>query len=706
MTDDVGKIAAGGLYARPIVYRYRHCPACRRDWPAKRSHCPSCVRWLGDHPLERTEWQIVPSRARPSEGVDYRLIGASAIVLRLISEVPPKRALHGMTTILRKIFAGLDAGSLCAIPDHGWLVWTTRGLRIAFLRAQEIERNLTASLHQIEEHLNGQIRWGTWIDQYVVPFDAEDQPAISDITARAVFHFEPDNVLLCSDTVAEINRHWEHFVCVPRRALDGGERQGYRLLGHKRPSALDHAEVADRSDFVGRESELALLDSYHRRSRAAHGRVALIAEAGCGKTRLVREWRRRHPSLRAIAANFSLFGGDVAAFAGQLADLPPDRITTEALLHSAIARVESDHVDVVVLDDLHWADTETAAFVIRLLDGLSARAILVLLITRPSGRPLVERLNPAAKLELQPLPSSAAQNMALQLIRCSRVAEIATRASQGNPLFLEQFAAWAEETGYRGTGDAPENLHQLVAARIAHLSKVRLAGIQQALRWGASWERQSVAQQIDELEREIGLWLDRLETGDYGDRIEASRHLSALEQIDFEIFLACNLAGRPRARSSRLREAIERLRVGSAGPLLADLRSLAVNADTAESMNILYEAWRAGDTMAGHFDWRLAADFYDLALALANSSQRDALAGRLAESRRRCAARPRDFSIDPGELRLEQEPAVDAVRLPEVWLRLGDRFRSSAYFMRASEAAEAINDHALAEWARERPRLT
>jgi hypothetical protein len=43
---------------------------------------------------------------------------------------------------------------------------------------------------------------------------------------------------------------------------------------------------------------------------------------------------------------------------------------------------------------------------------------------------------------------------------------------------------------------------------------------------------------------------------------------------------------------------------------------------------------------------------------------------------------------------------VDALRLPAVWLRLGRRYCSSRYFLRAAEAAEAINDRILARFAR------
>jgi len=278
------------VHAEPIVYRYRFCPTCRREWPAKRSHCPSCARWLGDHPLERTEWQIVPLCAEPSEGADYRLIGATAIMLRFISELAPQNALQAIATALHEALGGTNMDSPCAIPNHGWLVWTMRDLRSSFLCALELERNLDASLRRIDGDPTRHFRWGIWVDQYVVPFDAYDRPAISNTTARAIFNFEPDNVLLCSDAVTETNRHWEHFVCVPRRMLHGAARQGYRLLDHRRPSALDHAEIADGSPFTGKAVELALLDTSYRESLTKHSRVAVVAEAGCGKTRLVREW--------------------------------------------------------------------------------------------------------------------------------------------------------------------------------------------------------------------------------------------------------------------------------------------------------------------------------------------------------------------------------------------------------------------------------
>jgi len=38
------------------------------------------------------------------------------------------------------------------------------------------------------------------------------------------------------------------------------------------------------------------------------------------------------------------------------------------------------------------------------------------------------------------------------------------------------------------------------------------------------WSRQPLATDLDRLEADIGLWLDRLETGDYADRAEVARY--------------------------------------------------------------------------------------------------------------------------------------------------------------------------------------
>jgi hypothetical protein len=107
----------------------------------------------------------------------------------------------------------------------------------------------------------------------------------------------------------------------------------------------------------------------------------------------------------------------------------------------------------------------------------------------------------------------------------------------------------------------------------------------------------------------MGLWLDRLETGDYADRLEAARHLIRLERLDYEIFLTSMLVGRPRARSSRLREAIERLLIGSADQVLAELKRRAANGTTSTKEDVAREANARSDILAAAFDWARAQEF-------------------------------------------------------------------------------------------------
>jgi len=691
------------LQARPITYIYRYCPNCQREWPAKHSSCPVCVHWLGDRPLERTEWKLAPSTHDPLTAAGYERVHANALTLQItcshvVEDVFTKIA-QELNLILQ---SGGDRFTL-AVPEQGWLIWTKEGPRRAFQQGLEFEGRLAVSLEQLERLLYRPrlFRWGLWLDQYIVPFSRHGTPTISRLTSNAIFNFEPESRFLCSEEVYNTNRRWEHFVCVPRRLLRGKEGNGYRFLSHKRPSALDHHDVLDVTPFIGRQDELAFLTERFRESQRAHTRAGIIAEAGSGKTRLIREWRHRNSDVRIVTANSSLFAGDMVSLAGQLTQLPPDAITSESLLRSILVRLEVDRVDALVFDDVHWADPESLTFIEDLLDALRSRAILVLLIARPSGRKNIQLLHPQTILDLHSLPLSDMLELARGLISPDHIARIAAARSEGKPLFVEQFAAWAVEAKYQGRGEAPRNLFQLIAARIAHLSTLQLSMIRQKLQWGPSSDHSSIHQELDLLEKQIGLWLDRLETGDYGDRIEASRHLIGLEHVDFEIFLASNLAGKPRARSSRLREAIDRLISGSAVDILADLKRRAVNADEAQRMSILHEAQRAGEAVAGRYGWALAADFYELALAFADTHQQGALARKLADCRRRCSGAPAFAVLSPEAHNLEENPAIDNLKLPEIWLQLATRYQSTEYLQRAISAAKAIDDRALVTIAKQ-----
>lgn len=196
------------LCVRAVSYKYRYCPRCSLEWPANYKSCPECVHWLGDDPLERTEWQVVPATIAASATERYELIGAGALALRLVcGDAPSDAQMADLAELIAEIVA-VTNGGVCEVAGYGWLIWTGEGLRQAFRQACEIERRLAASLPRLKNVLlhvaSG--RWGIWIDQYIVPFDKQNRPTISDITAVAIFHFEPDKMALSSEAAYQTNR--------------------------------------------------------------------------------------------------------------------------------------------------------------------------------------------------------------------------------------------------------------------------------------------------------------------------------------------------------------------------------------------------------------------------------------------------------------------------------------------------------------------
>ncbi len=121
-------------------------------------------------------------------------------------------------------------------------------------------------------------------------------------------------------------------------------------------------------ELLERENFLALLDEYRRDAAGGDSRVVLIAgEAGVGKTTLVEECQCRTPDAKWLwgACDGSLtpqplaplldiadqLGGELAK-ACRADDLPRSRLFR--LLRDELTA--SDRLNVLVFEDVHWAD--------------------------------------------------------------------------------------------------------------------------------------------------------------------------------------------------------------------------------------------------------------------------------------------------------------------------------------------------------------
>jgi adenylate cyclase len=246
---------------------------------------------------------------------------------------------------------------------------------------------------------------------------------------------------------------------------------------------------------------VALHDAAH-----GHGSVVLMTgEPGLGKTRLVRECRRRavrgtvwlegrcasyasstpyglyqqllanwagvtpdqpaavvRPALeRALAA---VRGDDLFPLLARMMGLPPGAALgrkgpgelqreTFAAWRELVSRLVARAPAVLVLEDLHWADPTSLRLTLDLSRLTPGRRLLVLATSRADGE--LTALDPAAgppvhRLPLGPLPGAAEEELASFLLgegTGREVLDAVLDSADGNPLFLEERLTSLLETG-------------------------------------------------------------------------------------------------------------------------------------------------------------------------------------------------------------------------------------------------------------------
>ena len=246
--------------------------------------------------------------------------------------------------------------------------------------------------------------------------------------------------------------------------------------------------------FVGRAGELGELERALDATRAGTGAAVLVAgEAGIGKTRLASEVARR-----ARGAGFEVFVGRSIDLVGtELPYLPfaealrplgePWRAARQApgsqlrvfeeTLALLTGRAAAAPV-LLVLEDLHWADTSTLDLVVFLAHNLGDRPVLLLATYRadePASAGPMRRLAEGARrsgsalvLELGPLGRDELTALLAARVGVSlpaATAEAIAARSEGNPFFAEELLA---ASGGQGV-ELPEALRDLLLQRVARL---------------------------------------------------------------------------------------------------------------------------------------------------------------------------------------------------------------------------------------------
>ena len=331
--------------------------------------------------------------------------------------------------------------------------------------------------------------------------------------------------------------------------------QVFELLGHG-PSrtALEVAAARGFSRFVGREAEMAALDAAFQRADEGNGQViGVVAGPGVGKSRLAHEFTEScrsksadvfvahglaHarsvpflPVLEILRSQFGITDADdpdqarakldtaVLALDPELDETLPllydflgvgdpnrpapaiDPEARERQIFGALDRLRRARsqrgLTVFLIEDVHWLDSGSAAFLENLVSGAPEARVLVLTTFRPEYHAPWAHRSHYAQLPLLPLGADATGELLDDLLgshpSLDGVAELVRERTAGNPFYIEEVVQGLVEdgslAGQRGSyelvhtiGDLriPATVQAVLAARVDRLPDREKAMLQTA----------------------------------------------------------------------------------------------------------------------------------------------------------------------------------------------------------------------------------
>jgi len=252
------------------------------------------------------------------------------------------------------------------------------------------------------------------------------------------------------------------------------------------------------SRFVGRQQELEQLRRAFELAQGRRGQiVAVVAEAGVGKSRLFHEFKLLSPNDTFVMEAFSFSHGHASPYLpviGLLRDyfrigdrddertqrekitgrvLALDRALEDALpflfallgiqdpagpldemdstvrrrrtreaIKSLIHRESLDHSLLLIFEDLHWVDAETQSLLDLLADSIGTAPILMMVNYRPEYEHHWSNKTYYTQLRLDPLGGQSAAEMLAELVghadELQSVKDAIVARTEGNPFFMEE----------------------------------------------------------------------------------------------------------------------------------------------------------------------------------------------------------------------------------------------------------------------------
>src|SRR5207302_6559953 len=369
------------------------------------------------------------------------------------------------------------------------------------------------------------------------------------------------------------------FIVAPFEATEQPAAKAYRLAGLGRtPLGLGE----QLTPFVARDRELEHLAQALEQARKGHGQIiGVVGDAGVGKSRLLWEFIESQcipdplilvstavsygkvtpclPVIDLLKLYFQIEPHDDAGKIRErmtrrspalppallaLLDLPADdpewsaldpsqkrRRTLEAV-KLLILEESPRHPVILVVEDLHWIDSETQAVLDTLVDSLASHRVLLLVSYRPEYQHTWGNRSCYAQVRVDPLSVEDAGAFLDRLVghevATGGLKTVLIDRTGGNPFFLEESVRALVETGvlvgergdYRlmqSTSQlrVPTTVEAVLAARIDRLPAEDKALLQTAAVVGKEVPLVLLRAVADLPEEVLGASLDRLRKGEF-----------------------------------------------------------------------------------------------------------------------------------------------------------------------------------------------
>jgi class 3 adenylate cyclase/tetratricopeptide (TPR) repeat protein len=452
---------------------------------------------------------------------------------------------------------------------------------------------------------------------------------------------------------------------------------------------LQAAAARELTRFVGRQVELEALRLALERTGTGHGQVvAVIGEAGVGKTRLFYEFTQAprtqgwlildshsvsygkatpylpvrdllkvyfeiddrdgarkirekvtgklltlDPTLgAAVPALLTLLDVPVDDLSWQALDPPQRRQRTLEALKRLLLRESQAHPLLIVVENLHWIDAETQAFLNILLESLPTARVLLLVNYRPEYTHGWGGKTYYTQIRLDPLPTERSEELLEVLLGddpdLTPLKQRLVERTEGNPFFLEESVHTLVETevlrGKRGAYrlekplpsiQVPATVQAVLAARIDRLPPDEKGLLQAAAVIGTDVPL-VLLQAIAECQEEpLHLGLTHLQAAEflYETRLFPEIEYTFKHALTHQVAYESLLQERRRALHGRIVEALEAL----AGDRIAEqVERLAHHALRGEVWDkALVYCRQAGEKVEARSAYPEAVGYFEQALS-------------------------------------------------------------------------------------------